>query len=196
MDVVLIRHPAVNVDEGICYGNSDVPLAAGPETSAEALAVHLATLQVPAPRVVLTSPLTRCATVATALASNFGCTASSDDSLKEMDFGTWELQRWDDIDRALIDAWAADFEGARVHGGESVAQFVTRVRTWFDVFEQTRELSPAYVVTHAGVMRVIAALTLGLTVDVCLQWALDAGAVVWLRRNDTTMKWAIVRWNA
>jgi alpha-ribazole phosphatase len=196
MDVVLIRHPAVNVDAGICYGNSDVPLAAGPETSAEALAVRLATLQVPAPRVVLTSPLTRCATVAAALSNNFGCTASSDDSLKEMDFGTWELQRWDDIDRALIDAWAADFEGARVHGGESVAQFVTRVRTWFDVFEQTRELSPAYVVTHAGVMRVIAALTLGLTVDVCLQWALDAGAVVWLRRNDTTMKWAIVRWNA
>jgi alpha-ribazole phosphatase len=196
MDVVLIRHPAVSVDAGICYGNSDVPLADGPETSAESLAVRLATLQVPAPRVVLTSPLTRCATVAAALGSNFGCTASSDDSLKEMDFGSWELQRWDDIDRALIDAWAADFEGARVHGGESVAQFVARVRSWFDVFEQTRELSPAYVVTHAGVMRVIAALSLGLTVDVCLQWALDAGAVVWLRRNDTTMKWAIVRWNA
>jgi alpha-ribazole phosphatase len=196
MDVVLIRHPAVNVDEGVCYGNSDVPLADGPETSAEALAVRLATLQVPAPRVVLTSPLTRCATVAAALAANFGCAASGDDSLKEMDFGNWELQRWNDIDRALIDAWAADFEGARVHGGESVAQFVARVRAWFDVFEQTRELSPAYVVTHAGVMRVIAALSLGLTVDVCLQWALDAGAVVWLRRNDTTMKWAIVRWNA
>jgi alpha-ribazole phosphatase len=196
MDVVLIRHPAVNVDVGVCYGNSDVPLASGPETSAETLAMRLATLLVPAPRVVLTSPLTRCATVAAALAGNFGCAASSDDSLKEMDFGNWELQRWDDIDRALLDAWAADFEGARVHGGESVAQFVARVRAWFDVFEQTRELSPAYVVTHAGVMRVIAALTLGLTIDACLPWVLDSGAVVWLRRNDATMKWAIVRWNA
>jgi alpha-ribazole phosphatase len=196
MDVVLIRHPAVNVEAGICYGHSDVPLVTGPDASAETLAVRLATLQMPAPRVVLTSPLTRCATVAAALAANFGCTASPDDSLKEMNFGTWELQRWDDIDRALLDAWAEDFEGARVHGGESVAQFVSRVRTWFDVFEQTRELSPAYVVTHAGVMRVIAALTLGLTVDACLQWALDAGAVVWLRRDDASMKWAVVRWNA
>jgi alpha-ribazole phosphatase len=196
MDVVLIRHPAVNVEAGICYGHSDVPLVTGPDVSAETLAVRLATLQMPAPRVVLTSPLTRCATVAAALAANFGCTASPDDSLKEMNFGTWELQRWDDIDRALLDAWAEDFEGARVHGGESVAQFVSRVRTWFDVFEQTRELSPAYVVTHAGVMRVIAALTLGLTVDACLQWALDAGAVVWLRRDDASMKWAVVRWNA
>ncbi|MFC0397774.1 alpha-ribazole phosphatase family protein [Paraburkholderia rhizosphaerae] len=196
MDVVLIRHPAVNVDAGVCYGDSDVPLAAGPDVSAEALAVRLATLQVPAPRVVLTSPLTRCATVAASLAANFGCSVSSDDSLKEMHFGTWELQRWDDIDRALLDAWAEDFEGARVHGGESVAQFVSRVRTWFDVFEQTRELSPAYVVTHAGVMRVIAALTLGLGIDACLPWVLDSGALVWLRRNDATMKWAIVRWNA
>jgi alpha-ribazole phosphatase len=196
MDVVLIRHPAVAVEAGVCYGHSDVPLADGPEVSAEVLAVRLATLQVPAPRVVLSSPLTRCATVAAALAGNFGCTSSSDGSLKEMDFGSWELQRWDDIDRTLLDAWAKDFEDARAHGGESVAQFVVRVRAWFDAFAQTRELSPAYVVTHAGVIRVIAALTLGVPVDACLRWALDMGGVVWLRRDDVTMKWAIVRWNA
>jgi alpha-ribazole phosphatase len=196
MDVVLIRHPAVSVEAGVCYGHSDVPLADGPEVSAEALAVRLATLQVPAPRVVLSSPLTRCATVAAALASNFGTTSSTDDSLKEMDFGSWELQRWDDIDRALLDAWAEDFEDARAHGGESVAQFVARVKAWFDVFVQTRELSPAYVVTHAGVIRVIAGLALGVPMEGCLRWALDLGAVVRLRRDDTTLKWVIVRWNA
>jgi alpha-ribazole phosphatase len=196
MDIVLIRHPAVTVDAGVCYGHSDVPLADGPDVSAEALAVHLARLQVPAPRVLLSSPLTRCATIAASLAGNFGCAFSCDDSLKEMDFGTWELQRWEDIDRALLDAWVADFEGARAHGGESVTQFVARVRAWFDVFEQTRELSPAYVVTHAGVMRVIAALTLGLPVERCLQWAVDLGGVIWLRRDDATLRWAIVRWNA
>jgi alpha-ribazole phosphatase len=196
MDVVLIRHPAVSVEAGVCYGHSDVPLADGPEVSAEALAVRLATLQVPAPRVVLSSPLTRCATVAAALASIFGCTSSSDDSLKEMDFGSWELQRWDDIDRVLLDAWAEDFEGARAHGGESVAQFVARVKAWLDVFVQTRELSPAYVVTHAGVIRAIAALTLGAPLDSALRWAIDLGGVVRLRRDDTTLRWVVVRWNA
>jgi alpha-ribazole phosphatase len=196
MDVVLIRHPAVTVEAGVCYGHSDVPLADGPEVSAEALAVRLATLQVPAPRVVLSSPLTRCATVAAALSSNFGCTSSTDDSLKEMDFGSWELQRWDDIDRALLDAWAEDFEDARAHGGESVAQFVARVKVWFDVFVQTRELSPAYVVTHAGVIRVIAGLALGVPMEGCLRWSLDLGGVVRLRRDDATLKWVIVRWNA
>ncbi|MBK3335825.1 alpha-ribazole phosphatase, partial [Burkholderia pseudomallei] len=29
MDVVLIRHPAVALGTGVCYGASDVPLAAG-----------------------------------------------------------------------------------------------------------------------------------------------------------------------
>jgi len=196
MDIVLIRHPAVSVQEGVCYGQSDVPLADAPETSAAALAVRLATLQVPAPRVLLSSPLTRCATVAAALAANFGSAYSTDDSLKEMDFGTWELQRWDDIDRALLDAWAADFEGARAHGGESVEQFVTRVRAWFDVFQQTRELSPAYVVTHAGVIRVIAATVLGLPVQRCLNWSIDMSGCVWLRRDDESLQWSIVRWNA
>ena len=33
-------------------------------------------------------------------------------------------QRWDSIDRALLDAWADDLEHARAHGGESLAQFV------------------------------------------------------------------------
>ena len=196
MDIVLIRHPAVSVDEGVCYGQSDVALADAPEKSAAALAVRLATLQVPAPRVLLTSPLTRCASVAAALAANFGCAYSTDDSLKEMDFGTWELQRWDGIDRTSIDAWAKDFAGARPHGGESVEQFVTRVRAWFDVFQQTRELTPAYVVTHAGVMRVIAATVLGLPVERCLKWSIDMSGCVWLRRDDTSQEWSIVRWNA
>jgi alpha-ribazole phosphatase len=196
MDIVLIRHPAVAVDTGVCYGHSDVPLVDGPAGSAESLAVHLATLQVPAPRVLLSSPLTRCATVAVAMAGIFGCACSCDDRLKEMDFGNWELQRWDDIDRALLDAWAADFDGARDHGGESVTQFVTRVRTWFDVFSQTRELCPAYIVTHAGVIRVIAALVLGLPAEQCMGWSLAMSGVVWLRRDAKTLKWSIVRWNA
>ncbi|RFU46096.1 alpha-ribazole phosphatase [Paraburkholderia sp. DHOC27] len=195
MDIVLIRHPAVAVDAGVCYGHSDVPLVDDPEASAATLAMRLATLQVPPPRVLLSSPLTRCATVATAMANDFGCPLSIDDSLKEMNFGAWEQQRWEDVDPALIDDWAADFQHARTHGGESVAQFVSRVETWLDAFAQTRELSPAYVVTHAGVIRVIASLVLNVPVDRALHWSLDMGAVVWLRRHDESQQWSLVRWN-
>ncbi|MFT4065141.1 alpha-ribazole phosphatase [Paraburkholderia sp.] len=196
MDIVLIRHPAVALDAGVCYGHSDVALAESAEVSSSALSLRLATLQVPAPRVLISSPLTRCAAFAAEIANDFGCVVSHDENLKEMDFGDWETQRWDDIDRAQLDDWAADFEHARAHGGESVAQFAARVHAWFDAFAQTRELSPAYVVTHAGVMRAIASCVLEVPLARCLQWSLDMTGVVWLRRNDETQQWALVRWNA
>jgi alpha-ribazole phosphatase len=195
MDIVLIRHPAVAVDSGVCYGHSDVALADNPETSAAALAMRLATLQVPPPRVLLSSPLTRCATVAATMAGDFGCPLSVDESLKEMNFGAWEQQRWDAIDRTMLDGWATDFHHARAHGGESVAQFVLRVQTWLEAFAQTRELSPAYVVTHAGVIRIIASLALGVPVERTLNWSIDMSGVVWLRRDDESQQWSLVRWN-
>jgi alpha-ribazole phosphatase len=196
MDIVLIRHPAVALDAGVCYGHSDVALAENAEATSNALAVKLASLQVPAPRVLITSPLTRCAALAAEIANDFGCVVSHEERLKEMDFGDWETQRWDTIDRALLDDWAANFEHARAHGGESVAQFVARVRAWFDAFAQTRELSPAYVVTHAGVMRAIASRVLEVPLARCLQWSLDMTGIVWLQRNDETLQWSLVRWNA
>jgi alpha-ribazole phosphatase len=196
MDIVLIRHPAVALDAGVCYGHSDVALAEDATVASTALGLRLATLQVPAPRVVLSSPLKRCSALASELANAFGCALSYDDCLKEMNFGNWEAQRWDAIDRELLDDWAANFEHARAHGGESVAQFAGRVRTWLDAFTQTRELSPAYVVTHAGVMRVIASIVLDVPLERCLRWSLETGGVVWLRRDDETQQWSLVRWNA
>lgn len=196
MDIVLIRHPAVALDSGVCYGHSDVALAEDVEVSASALALKLATLQVPPPRVLMSSPLTRCATLAAVMSNDFGCALSHDDRLKEMNFGAWEQLRWDAIDRALLDEWAANFEHARAHGGESVAQFVTRVRAWFEAFAQTRELTPAYVVTHAGVIRVIASLVLDVPVENCLRWSLEMAGIVWLRRDDDAQQWSLVRWNA
>ncbi len=37
MDLVLIRHPAVGIDSGVCYGRTDVPLLGDAADSARAL---------------------------------------------------------------------------------------------------------------------------------------------------------------
>jgi alpha-ribazole phosphatase len=70
-----------------------------------------------------------------------------------------------------------------------------RVQSWLDAFGLTRECSPAYVVTHAGVIRVIASLLLGVPVERSTQWSLDMSGVVWLRRDDERQVWSLVRWN-
>ncbi|WP_233862579.1 alpha-ribazole phosphatase [Paraburkholderia adhaesiva] len=195
MDLVLIRHPAVAVETGVCYGSSDVPLAGDAAHEATCLARRLAALDAPVPLRIESSPLTRCERVANALALAHGLAPCVDPRLAEMDFGAWEMQRWDAIERAQIDAWAADFEHARAHGGESVAQFDARVGAWFDDVPARGSGETTWVVTHAGVIRSIAARALELPLSRCVRWPLEMAALVWMRRDAPSGQWQLVRWN-
>jgi alpha-ribazole phosphatase len=189
MDLVLIRHPEVAIGAGVCYGQTDVPLKHDAHTSADALKARMNALNVP---VCVdgwhTSPLQRCASLAHALSFD----AHIDARLSEMHFGAWEGRAWDTIDRALIDAWAADIDHARPHGGESLAQFADRVFAWFE--ETCVDRETVHVIAHAGVVRVLTAHLLGIVRDNALQWPLDFGAIAWFRR--VRGQWLLVRWNA
>lgn len=66
----------------------------------------------------------------------------------EMDFGDWENRRWEEIGRAALDDWAADFLGYAGHGGESVAHLRDRVARGLEAVPEG-----AVVVTHAGVIK-------------------------------------------
>ncbi|CAD6508728.1 phosphoglycerate mutase GpmB [Paraburkholderia hiiakae] len=195
MDLVLIRHPAVAVDAGVCYGASDVPLAGDATQQAALLAERLAVLGVREPQRIETSPLTRCASVAAALAGMRGHAPQTEARLAEMDFGAWERQRWDAIERAQIDAWATNFEHAREHGGESVAQFDARVSGWFDTLD-AHEKSTVWALTHAGVIRAVTARALGMPLARCVRWPLEMGAIVCLRYDALGAQWLLARWNA
>jgi len=202
MDLILIRHPAPAIDALVCYGRTDVPLAGDAPALADALAARLEKLEAPRPLALWSSPLTRCSSIAALLGQRFGCAHTLDTRLQEIDFGAWESMRWDEIDRAELDEWAGNLRHARVHGGESVAQFDARVRAWFDVCIDKRftslissERAACHVVTHAGVMRVIASFALCVPLEQCLQWTLDMAGIVWLRRDAVSGQWALVRWN-
>ncbi|WP_042268777.1 alpha-ribazole phosphatase [Paraburkholderia heleia] len=195
MDLVLIRHPAVAVDAGVCYGASDVALAGDATEQAERLAGRLAALGVREPQRIETSPLMRCASVAAALAGVRGHVPRAEARLAEMDFGAWEMQRWDTIERVQIDAWAANFEHTREHGGESVAQFDARVSGWFGTLD-AREEATVWAVTHAGVIRTVTARALGLPLARCVRWPLEMGAMVHLRYDSSSACWLLARWNA
>ena len=192
MDLILIRHPAVNVATGTCYGRTDVPLLDDVTESTRALHERMIALNVPPIGDALwTSPLSRCKKLADTLADKLG-KPIIDTRLQELDFGAWEGQPWDGLDRALIDAWAADIDHSRAHGGESVAQFAARVIEWREALDNTQRV--VHAVTHAGVMRVLSAHLLGVSRANAIQWPLDFGAIVWLRRVRD--EWLLVRWNA
>jgi alpha-ribazole phosphatase len=187
MDLVLIRHPQVAIDAGICYGQTDVPLLHNVNESARVITTRMKALGVPScVDGWHTSPLQRCASLARVLSAK----PKIDPRLSELDFGAWEGKAWDSIDRAVFDKWAADLEHSRVHGGESLAQFAARVLDWLSEVSA----DSVHVVAHAGVMRVLAAHLLKIDREAALNWSLDFGGIAWFRRAHG--KWLVVRWNA
>lgn len=102
------------------------------------------------------SPLQRCLHFAEALGASLGLDVETDDRLREIDFGRWEMQAWAVVPRAEIDQWAADVADARPHGGESVSQMTVRVRDYLRDVASTKEDTLA--VTHQGVARCVAAV--------------------------------------
>ncbi|KVD77579.1 alpha-ribazole phosphatase [Burkholderia sp. ABCPW 14] len=194
MDLVLIRHPAVAVEAGVCYGSSDVPLAADAAMGAADVLRRVRALDAGIARHVWSSPLARCADVARVLAREAGATLECDSRLREIDFGAWELKRWEAIGRDALDRWSADLMHAREHGGESAAQFVARVRPALAAFAASGRAG--WVVTHAGVMRALAAHALDASLETMLARPIAMGGIVWLRRGGDAGGWRLVHWDA
>ena len=153
MRLCLIRHFPPEVTPGVCYGRTDLPLKTPVHcdlTRVDGLCEQLAKRSmVNAP--VFSSPLQRCRELASVLSPDY----IEDVRLRELDFGDWEMQTWDAIGPAALDAWAANIAGFRPPGGETGQELQQRVLAWL------REISArhhhAIVVTHAGVIRALQA---------------------------------------
>lgn len=147
----LVRHAQPLIAPGVCYGALDV--AACPEktlAAAQTLAQRL-----PAQAQVHASPLQRCELLAhTLYGLRPDLSYKTDARLVEMNFGTFEGQRWDSMAPAAFEAWTADFWRHRFGGAESVAEFMARVTLAWDEARAQAACGKAQVwITHAGVIR-------------------------------------------
>ena len=151
MRLHLIRHPRPAIETGICYGSTDAPARAGEVE--KVLAALLPLLPVGAP--LFSSPLKRCCELAAPLAEALHVSPPIHDArLVELHFGEWEMQDWNAISRAEIDAWAADPVGYRPGGGESVLQAAARLQGFLEAAKQLGG-EDIIVVTHAGAIRLL-----------------------------------------
>jgi alpha-ribazole phosphatase len=139
--VYVWRHPQPIGAEGRCIGRIDLTIDL---RKARRLARRIAGFaeREGLPRIVVTSPLRRCAEVGRWL-SRCGWAHRIDAALVEVDFGAWEGLRWDSVPRAEIDAWCADFPNYRPGGGEALVDLLARARAWSAGTAQV-------VVGHAG----------------------------------------------
>jgi alpha-ribazole phosphatase len=108
------------------------------------------------PRVtrIVCSPAQRCRGLANAVATRDRVPLAEDDRLLELDFGRWEGRAWADIDRAEIDAWAANPFDHAPGGGESVRSLCGRLDDLLRAMVRDGD-GPTLVVTHQGPIRAL-----------------------------------------
>ena len=148
MQLTLIRHTAVAVPSGICYGQSDVALA--PSFVAESAVIRQAIAAATFDH-VYTSPLSRCMQLATAIGHSQPI--SVDDNLRELDFGDWEMADWDSIYASPQGkAWFADYVTTRCPNGEAFTDQIARMCTFVRRLQAAGQRRVA-AFTHAGNLR-------------------------------------------
>ena len=142
MKIYLVRHTSVDVPTGTCYGQTDVPLRNTFEDEAAIVYKNLADTNIDR---AFSSPLSRCKRL------SVFCKYTDtiiDTRLKELNFGDWEKQRWNDLDMSI---WENDWINTPVPNGESFMQMYDRIASFFDDLRQ-ESYNSVVVFTHGGVI--------------------------------------------
>ncbi|KDN56208.1 alpha-ribazole phosphatase [Flavobacterium seoulense] len=169
MEVYLVRHTETVCEKGICYGQSDVSLK---ESFLEQF--ELIKSQIPSDAVVFSSPLSRC----TLLANYLSSSVSIDSRLMEMNFGDWEMKKWDEIPEVDFTPWMTDFVNVAVPNGESFITLHHRVIDFLATLASANHSKKIVIVTHAGVIRSILCHQSGLSLKEAFQNKVDFGDVI------------------
>lgn len=146
MEIILIRHTTPKIAKGICYGQSDLDIT---DTFLEEIKPIIKI--VPANNNEISyysSPLKRCRKLAEKLSNK----VIFDDRLKELDFGDWELQNWNDINQKELDIWMKDFVNVPVTNGESYMDLHARTADFLLEIAKQKH-NKVVIITHAGVIR-------------------------------------------
>jgi len=151
MEVYLIRHTKVSVEQGVCYGQKDVDLAESYPEELETVKEKLKNIDFDT---VFTSPLSRAKRLATDIC---GDNPVIDDRLMELNFGDWEGKVWDEIKDPLLPAWMEDFVNKKCSNGESFIMLRDRIlEFWNEV--KLMDCTNVAIFTHGGVIRTINAI--------------------------------------
>ena len=114
----------------------------------------------------ISSPLSRCSIFAQDLMQERKKDLLVEPKIKEMNFGDWDGELYETLWQLpkpnIGDFWQSPFRYSPVNG-ESFNEFVTRVREWWQMLINNRELKDTLVVTHAGVIKCVLAELLSVT---------------------------------
>ena len=148
MEVYLIRHTTPDIEKGICYGQTDVPLKNSFEEEAERVLQNFPNDI----EIIFTSPLSRCLSMAELLSTRLNIPVRKDERLIELNFCEWEMKKWNEIDPTQLQLWMEDYVKMRCPAGESYQDIAERTADFFRQLkcENYRRVA---VISHNGEMK-------------------------------------------
>ena len=158
------------MDNDVCYGQSEVDIADTFEYEVNELKRKLPF----SPQMIFySSPSKRCILLLKKLAI---ITPIIDKRLLEIDFGDWELKKWDSIDKSEFQEWIKDFVSQPCPHGESYLDLYTRTSEFFeDLIKKGHE--KVAIITHSGVIRSILSYILKIPLKNSFKLHLDYGKI-------------------
>jgi alpha-ribazole phosphatase len=174
LKLTLIRHTSLQIEPGICYGQSDIDVSASFVSEVANTQKKLAEMTFDS---IYTSPLQRCVKLAEAL--NLG-NAIEDARLKELHFGDWEMQAWDDIPRHIFDDWAHDYANKAPPNGETFSQLQQRSIHFLQEIMQKHAGENILVISHGGLIRALLAHVLNMELKGLFRFTIDHASVTQL----------------
>lgn len=182
MKITLVRHTSLQISPGICYGQSDIDVAASFLDEANQLKRKLTHAKFDA---IYTSPLQRCLKLAMAL--DLG-EAVEDARLMELNFGDWETRAWDDIPRDIFDAWAHDYANLAPPNGETFGQLQQRAIHILEELKLENASKHILIVTHGGLIRALLAHVLNMELKGLFRFNIDYASVTELDFSEKVPK--------
>lgn len=174
LKLTLIRHTSLQIAPGVCYGQTDVDVSVNFMQEVLITQKKLSTMPIDA---VFCSPLQRCVKLAEALNLN---NIRQDDRLKELHFGDWEMQAWDDIPRDYFDEWAQNYAHMPPPNGETFNQLQTRGIAFINEILSQYHKQHVLLVTHGGMIRALLAYVLSMELKSLFRFNIDYGSLTQL----------------
>lgn len=143
---------------------------------------------------ILSSTLMRCTRLAQYLGSVLDAPAIRvDDRLKELNFGTWEMQEWNAITPDVLSAWMEGYMHIAPPEGETYTELYNRCGdAIMDCVESTtdhHDHEHRIIITHAGCIRALLAHAGGFHPGLSINFAIGYGSMTEL--HYTHGKWSI-----
>jgi len=190
-EIWLVRHGPVDVQDGTCLGWTDVPLL-DPERTRQG-SITLAR-RIGDAEAVYSSDLSRAVDTARPLAEEIGTEMIATDTLREMNFGRWEMKSWRDLVESkdehfalFVKAW---FQVA-TPDGESYADMTARVQKFWKHVELSHVGATVVIVAHGGSLAVLSTILLNWHAKDAMKNMLDRGHAGYINLTNASHEWNI-----